>query len=81
MSAKPANDLSVRKIRFNSGYRETHWYKNCVAIGLSSGFFEPLEATGIILAEVAAAMLAKLFPWGGDFDVSARQFNADVPPV
>jgi hypothetical protein len=37
-----------------------------VAIGLSSGFFEPLEATGIVFAEVAAVMLATLFPWGGD---------------
>jgi len=70
-----AKDVSVRKIRFESGYRETHWRRNCVAIGLSSGFFEPLEATGIILAEVATATLAKLFPWGGDFEVSARQFN------
>ena len=75
---KAANDLSARKIQFNSGYREINWYKNCVAIGLSSGFFEPLEATGIILAEVAAATLAKLFPWGGDFDVSARQFNQQM---
>jgi flavin-dependent dehydrogenase len=70
-----ANGLSARKIQFSSGYREVNWYKNCVAIGLSGGFFEPLEATGIILTEVAAATLAKLFPWGGDFDVSARQFN------
>jgi hypothetical protein len=70
-----AKDVSVRKIRFESGYRETHWRRNCVAIGLSSGFFEPLEATGIILAEVAAATLAKLFPGGGEFEVSARQFN------
>jgi flavin-dependent dehydrogenase len=70
-----ANGVSARKIQFESGYREVHWHKNCVAIGLSSGFFEPLEATGIILTEVAAATLAKLFPWGGDFEVSARQFN------
>jgi tryptophan 7-halogenase len=75
---KAADDISARKIRFNSGYRETHWHKNCVAIGLSSGFFEPLEATGIILTEVAAATLAKLFPWGGDFEVSARQFNQQM---
>jgi len=73
-----ANGLSARKIRFESGYRETSWHKNCVAIGLSSGFFEPLEATGIILVEVAAAMLARLFPWGGDLEVAARQFNQQM---
>jgi tryptophan halogenase len=72
---KAADNFSVRKIKFQSGYRETSWHKNCVAIGLSSGFFEPLEATGIILVEAAAATLAKVFPWGGDLDVSARQFN------
>jgi flavin-dependent dehydrogenase len=70
-----ADGVSARKIQFNSGYRETHWHKNCVAIGLASGFFEPLEATGIILIEAAAAALAKLFPWGSDIEVSARQFN------
>jgi flavin-dependent dehydrogenase len=73
-----ADDISARKIQFNSGYRETHWHKNCVAIGLSSGFFEPLEATGIILIEAAAATLVRLFPWGGHFDVSARQFNQQM---
>ena len=75
---KAAQGLSARKIQFTSGYRETHWRKNCVAIGLASGFFEPLEATGIILAEVATATLAKVFPWGGDFEVSARQFNQQM---
>jgi flavin-dependent dehydrogenase len=75
---KAAGNLSVRKIQFNSGYREINWYKNCVAIGLSGGFFEPLEATGIILTEVAAATLAKVFPWGGELDVSARQFNQQM---
>jgi flavin-dependent dehydrogenase len=70
-----AERLDTRKIRFEGGYRETNWVKNCVAIGLSSGFFEPLEATGIVFAEVAAAMVANLFPWAGDFETSARQFN------
>jgi tryptophan halogenase len=70
-----AEGLETRKIRFEGGYRETNWVKNCVAIGLSSGFFEPLEATGIVFAEVAAAMVANLFPWAGDFETSARQFN------
>lgn len=71
-----AEGLEARKFRFEAGYRETNWYKNCVAIGLSSGFFEPLEATGIVFAEVAAVKLATLFPWGGDHEASARQFNA-----
>lgn len=72
----PAGEgLDVRKFRFTAGYREVNWIGNCVAIGLSSGFFEPLESTGIVLSEVAAAMVANLFPWGGDYETSARQFN------
>lgn len=73
----PAGDnLEARKFRFEAGYREINWHKNCVAIGLSSGFFEPLEATGIVFSELAAGLLANLFPWGGDHETSARQFNA-----
>jgi flavin-dependent dehydrogenase len=71
-----AECLETRRIRFEAGYRESSWHKNCVAIGLSSGFFEPLEATGIVFSEIAAAMVANLFPWGGDYETSARQFNA-----
>jgi len=68
-------EAEVRRFRFEAGFREVNWHRNCVAIGLSSGFFEPLEATGIAFAEVAAAMVANLFPWGGDHETSARQFN------
>jgi hypothetical protein len=72
---KAAEALTARKISFDAGYREINWKKNCVAIGLSSGFFEPLEATGIMFTEVAAVMLSNLFPWGGDVEVAAKQFN------
>ncbi|MBA14829.1 MAG: tryptophan halogenase [Sphingomonas sp.] len=77
--AGPASkDLTTRHFRFDAGYREVNWHKNCVAIGLSSGFFEPLEATGIVFSEIAASLLANLFPWGGDYESSARQFNANL---
>ncbi|GGE74592.1 tryptophan halogenase family protein [Sphingomonas prati] len=69
-------ETEVRRFKFDAGYREISWHKNCVAVGLSSGFFEPLEATGIAFAEVAAGLIANLFPWGGDHETSARQFNA-----
>jgi tryptophan 7-halogenase len=70
--------LEARHFRFDPGYREINWHKNCVAIGLSSGFFEPLEATGIVFSEVAASLVSNLFPWGGDYETSARQFNANM---
>jgi flavin-dependent dehydrogenase len=70
-----AADLAIRKLGFDAGYREINWKHNCIAIGLSSGFFEPLEATGIMFTEVAAVMLSNLFPWGGDLEIAARQYN------
>jgi hypothetical protein len=42
---------------------------------LSAGFFEPLEATGIVMIEAAASMLAELFPFAGPIDASAARFN------
>nr|WP_314466737.1 tryptophan halogenase family protein [uncultured Novosphingobium sp.] len=68
--------VTTRRLRFDAGYREVNWHKNCVAVGLSSGFFEPLEATGIVFSEIAAGAIANLFPWAGDYETSARQFNA-----
>ncbi len=68
--------MEARRFKFDAGFREINWHKNCVAIGLSSGFFEPLEATGIVFSEVAASLVANLFPWGGDYETSARQFNS-----
>ena len=73
-----AGKLDCRRFRFDAGYREVNWYKNCVAVGLSSGFFEPLEATGIVFSEVAASLIANLFPWAGDYETSARQFNENM---
>lgn len=72
---KKHDNLEPRKLSFDAGYREINWKKNCIAIGLSSGFFEPLEATGIIFIEVAAVALSNLFPWGGDLETAAKQYN------
>ena len=38
-----------RVIRYESGYYDDYWIGNCLAVGLSSGFIEPLESTGIHL--------------------------------
>jgi len=46
-----------KKINFESGYFEDSWVNNCIAIGLSSSFFEPLEATSIMLTILQLQML------------------------
>ena len=70
-----AENAPHRLLKFEPGFRKIQWHKNCVGIGLSVGFIEPLEATGISFAEVAALMLCNLFPWSGDYERSASQFN------
>lgn len=70
-----ADGLAARVLKFEPGYRQTQWRKNCVAIGLSAGFIEPLEATGIGFAEIAALNLSNLFPWAGPMETPAKQFN------
>lgn len=54
--------LNSRKIDMKVGYREKYWHKNCVAIGMSAAFIEPLEASAIFLVEAAGNMLADQFP-------------------
>jgi len=73
-----AHDLPCRKLSFEAGFRKIQWRKNCVAVGLSAGFIEPLEATGISFVEIAALILCNLFPWSGDYELSAKQFNAQM---
>jgi len=71
-----ARGLSARALRLQVGYRPLQWVHNCVAVGLSAGFVEPLEASGIGLIETAAYLLAYLFPADGNTAPAARQFNA-----
>lgn len=52
----------TRHLKFRVGHRHSQWRKNCVAVGLSSGFIEPLESTGIHLVEQALWALASLIP-------------------
>ncbi|MFG6442510.1 tryptophan halogenase family protein [Roseateles sp. LKC17W] len=68
-------DAVLRSIPFSPGYREQQWVRNCVAVGLSAGFLEPLEATGLVLIEAAVGMVAEMLPHSGPIDAPARRFN------
>ena len=53
---------SPRQIRFTAGHRQTFWSHNCIAIGLSAGFLEPLESTSIYLIQEGISRFISLFP-------------------
>ncbi len=70
-----ADEFDVRYVPFKVGYRSKAWVRNCVAIGLSAGFIEPLESTGLYLSDLAAVMLTEYFPDHGDRDTLALRYN------
>jgi glycine/D-amino acid oxidase-like deaminating enzyme len=65
-----------RQIKFDPGHREVLWHRNCVAIGLSGGFVEPLEASALVMIELSAKMLSEQLPANrAVMDIVAKRFN------
>jgi tryptophan halogenase len=67
--------IEPRLIRFKAGRRHKAWEKNCVALGLSSGFIEPLESTSIHLIMIGVTRLMQLFPFTGVSEALTRRYN------
>ncbi|UXH80754.1 tryptophan halogenase family protein [Roseateles amylovorans] len=74
-----------RVIRFQPGQREVVWSRNCIGVGLASGFLEPLESTSIHLIQRSAIRLMQLFPKDGirqsDVDEYNRQMNEEMAHI
>jgi tryptophan 7-halogenase len=72
----PRDIPAPRKLSFQPGYRRQFWHRNCVAVGLSAGFVEPLEASALALVEFSAATLSEQMPaTRAAMDIVARRFN------
>ena len=69
-------DLQPRQLEIVAGHRQTFWKGNCVAVGLSGGFLEPLEASALVLIELSADMISAMMPATRDtMDIVAKRFN------
>ncbi len=71
-------DVETRVVPFRTGCLRRAWIGNCVSIGLSSGFIEPLEATGIALITYAIERLIELWPTADCPGAPARRFNSTM---
>ncbi len=70
---KPLADGKL--LKFKAGRYKNTWVKNCIAIGLASGFLEPLESTSIYLIQIAIQNLLKFFPSKNPDEKAIDEYN------
>ena len=71
-----AQSLTPRALSFPTGHRAEFWRGNCLAIGLSAGFIEPLEASAIVMIELSLNSLIENFPASMDMlPLHSARFN------
>lgn len=72
------SDVEARHLKMKVGRVEKHWHKNCLAVGLSQGFIEPLEATAIALSFNTISQFIQCFQEGKGTDKYEKAFNEDI---
>jgi tryptophan halogenase len=75
---KKAENAEARFIKFQSRRRRNAWVKNCVSIGLSSNFLEPLESTGLYFVYAALYQLIRNFPKKSIDPILRDKFNHKI---
>ncbi len=76
IEGEPMSD--PRLIRFKTGCQKKFWEKNCIAIGLSAGFVEPLESTSLYLIQVGISRFISLFPDGSLSPLVQKEYNRQI---
>ncbi|MGI9237334.1 MAG: tryptophan halogenase family protein [Woeseiaceae bacterium] len=72
------SDKEARHLKMRVGQLDTHWEKNCIGLGLSQGFIEPLEATALLLVQVAVELFIRNYEKGDFSDKHRGEFNQKV---
>ena len=72
------SEVPARHLKMKVGRVTRHWHKNCVAIGLSGGFIEPLEATALLFIQQTAASFVEFLERGDLSDAAHERFNSQV---
>jgi 2-polyprenyl-6-methoxyphenol hydroxylase-like FAD-dependent oxidoreductase len=71
-------DVAARHLKMRIGRVTEHWTKNCVAVGLSQGFIEPLEATALLFIQLTATWFVESLERGDLSEAARTQFNQRV---
>ena len=72
------SDVEARHLKMRVGQVRNHWHKNCLAVGLSQGFIEPLEATALHLVQETVKRFIQLFEQGGFGNDQCARFNSII---
>ncbi len=72
------SDVAARHLKFKVGRATLHWAKNCLAVGLSQGFIEPLEATALDMVQETVVRFIETYNKGQFTDQYRDEFNARI---
>ena len=72
------SSVQARHLKMKVGRVDRHWEKNCLAVGLSQGFIEPLEATALHLVQATVEGFIETFEMSGFEEAGRRAFNARI---
>lgn len=73
-----SSDIEARHLKMKVGQMKEHWYKNCLALGLSQGFIKPLEATALHVVQTTIELFAQHYEQGGFTEQYQAQLNKRI---